>query len=101
MKKVRCLTQNEQNTLENAEKKHSSARVRRRAQIILLSNKGYELKEIADICRITRQTASVTINRWEDSGLSGLYDAPRPGQPPVLTDEDIQFIHDMAESEPH
>ena len=100
MKKIKSLTQDEQNTLENANKKHPSTRVRLRAQIILLSNQGYKLKEIADICRITRQTASTTINRWEKSGLLGMYDAPRPGQPPVLTSEDIQFVYDMVESEP-
>ena len=99
MRYVRELTDSELVTLEFAYKNHVSARVRTRAHIIILSSKGYPLQAIADICEITRQTVSTVINRWEESGIIGLYDRPRPGKPRSLTSDDEDFIHDLSEQE--
>lgn len=100
MRYVREVTDSELVTLEFAYKNHASARVRTRAHIIILSSKGYQLQAIADICEITRQTVSAVINRWEKSGIIGLYDRPRPGKPRSLTSDDEDFIHDLSEQEP-
>lgn len=100
MKYVGELTETEAVTLEFAYKNHSSARVRSRAHIIILSSKGYNLQEITDICGMTRQTVSAVIDRWETSGLIGLYDRPRPGRPRSLTSGDEDFIYDFTEREP-
>ena len=100
MRYVRELTDSELVTLEFAYKNHVSARVRTRAHIIILSSKGYPLQAIADICEITRQTVSAVITRWEESGIIGLYDRPRPGKPRSLTSDDENFIHDLSEHEP-
>jgi len=100
MKYVNSLNDAESATLRSAHKNHLSARVRTRAQIILLSSQGYYVKEIAAICRMTRQAVSDTIDRWEQSGLAGLYDRPRPGQPRKLTPEDERFILDLIDKEP-
>jgi len=87
-------------TLENAYKEHPKPRVRSRSHIIILSNKGYQLQRIADICGVTRQTVSNTIKRWEEHGFLGLYDNPRPGKPPLLSPEDKDFVYEMIEEEP-
>lgn len=100
MKYVGELTASEWVTLESAYKNHPSARVRGRAHIIILSGKGFHLQEIADICGMTRQTVSAVIDRWETSGLIGLYDRPRPGRPRSLTSGDEDFIYDFTEREP-
>lgn len=100
MKYVGELTEAESVTLEFAYKNHLSSRVRSRAHIIILSSKGYPLQEIADICEMTRQTVSAVIDRWEASGLIGLYDRPRPGKPRSLTSEDEDFIYDFTDQEP-
>lgn len=100
MRYVREVTDSELGNLEFAYKNHTSARVRTRAHIIILSNKGYPLQAIADICELTRQTVSAVITRWEESGFTGLYDRPRPGKPRSLTSEDECFIHELAEQEP-
>lgn len=100
LKRVSELTEEEVTTLEDAYKNHPTARVRNRAHAIILSHKGYALKEIADICGTTRQAVSRLINRWEASGLRGLYDKFRPGKPRSLTPEDEDFIHKMVEEEP-
>ena len=100
MKYVSELTADELITLECAHKSHPSARVRSRAHVIILSHKHYKLKEIADICQMTRQTVSAVTGKWEKLGLAGLYDSPRPGRPGILTPEDEDFIFEMAEEEP-
>jgi transposase len=100
MKKVRELTEPEIITLRSAHENHPTARVRARAQVILLSDKGYPLKKIADICRMVRQTVSAVIDSWEVEGLRGLYDNPRPGRPRSLTPDDEEFVHEMAKEEP-
>lgn len=100
MKYVSELTADELITLECACKSHPAARVRSRANVIILSHKHYKLEEIADICRMTRQTVSAVISRWEEQGLAGLYDSPRPGKPLILTPEDEEFIFEMVEKEP-
>lgn len=100
MKYVSGLAGAEACTLECAHKNHPSAGVRNRAHMIILSNKGYQLKDIADICGVTRQAVSRVINRWEKRGLRGLYDDPRPGKPRLLTPEDEDFIHKMVDEEP-
>jgi len=100
VKYVGELTEAESVTLEFAYKNHLSARVRSRAHIIILSSKGYPLQEIADICEMTRQTVSAVIDRWEASGLIGLYDGPRPGKPRSPTSEDEDFIYDFTDQEP-
>ena len=100
MRYVSEMTESELITIESAYKNHPSARVRIRAQMIILSNKDYNVQEIADICQMTRQTVSTVISRWEEFGLIGLYDKPRPGKPRALTVEDEKFIFDMVKEEP-
>jgi transposase len=100
MKYVNSLNDTESATLRSAHKNHPSARVRTRSQIILLSNQGYYVKEIAAICQMTRQAVSDVIDRWEQSGLIGLYDKPRPGQPRKLTPEDEEFILYIINQDP-
>jgi len=46
MKYVSGLSEAEARTLECAHKNHPSAGVRNRAHMIILSNKGYQLKDI-------------------------------------------------------
>ncbi len=100
MKYVGKLTTDEVITLESARKNHPCAGVRPRASVVLLSNKGYQMQVIADICGMTRQTVSSVIDGWERSGLRGLYDNPRSGRPRALTPEDEEFIYKMVEEEP-
>jgi transposase len=100
MRYVSDISEAELNTLEEAHKKHRTARVRNRAHVIILSHKGFRIGEIAEICGISRQAVSRTMTGWEESGLAGLYDAPRSGRPHVLTPEDEEFVHELLEEEP-
>jgi len=100
MKYVSKLTEAELKTLEDAHKNHQTGRVRNRAHVIILSNKGFRMLTIGDICGITRQAVSRTIDDWEESGIRGLFDDYRSGRIPSLTSEDEDFIHEIVEEEP-
>ena len=100
MKYVSEIAEAELNTLESAHKNHPVARVRNRAHVIILSNTGYQIKDIVTICRVSRYAVSRAINRWEKYGLRGLYDKNRSGRTRILTPEDEDFINDMAEKHP-
>lgn len=100
MKYVCDITGTEPDTLESAHNNHPVPRVRNRAHIIILSSKGYQIKEIVDICRVSRYAVSRTINRWGKYGLGGLYDRSRSGRTRTLTPEDEDFIDGMVKKHP-
>lgn len=100
MKYVADITEAELKTLEAAHKNHQTARVRNRAHVIILSHKGFQMRKIAEICGIDRHAVSRVINNWEQFGIRGLYDAPRPGRPNILTPEDEEFVHEAVGKEP-
>lgn len=99
MKFVKALTECELNTLESARKYHPTSRVRNRAHIIILSNDKRQIKDISNICGVTRYTVSTTIDNWKENGLAGIYDKPRSGRPRSLTPEDEEFIHELVDEE--
>ena len=100
IKYVSKLSEAELKTLIEAHNNHHISRVRNRAHVIILSNKGYQMQTIGDICCLTRQAVSRTIDNWEASGITGLFDAYRSGRTPLLTLEDEEFIHKIVEDEP-
>lgn len=100
MKYVSDITGMELNTLESAHNSHPVPGVRNRAHIIILSSKGYQIKETAVICRVSRCAVSRTINRREKYGLRGLYDRCRSGRTRTLTPEDENFIDGTVKKYP-
>ncbi|MGP8337811.1 MAG: IS630 family transposase [Methanosarcinaceae archaeon] len=75
---------------------HHSHSVRRRAHSILLSAEGFSIGEIARIYQIHRDTVADIFDRWEKEGIQGLYDAPKSGRPPKLSEDEaneaIKFL---------
>ncbi len=100
MKYVSALDEAELKTLECAHENHPVARVRNRAHVIILSGRGYQLGQIADICGMSRQAVSRVMEKWEKIGIRGLYDEPRPGRPRILTPEDEDFVREIVGEEP-
>jgi transposase len=61
-------------------------RIRERTQIILLAGEQQmSAPTIATIVRRNEQTVRTWIKRFNAEGIAGLYDAPRPGAPAILT----------------
>lgn len=76
-------------------------RLRTRAHIILLAaEKGFTAAEIAEIVRSDAQTVRRWIKRYRDQGLEGLYDAPRPGGPHKLSDDQLAELLEVARRPP-
>lgn len=76
-------------------------RLRTRVHIILLAaEKGLTAAEIAEIVRSDEQTVRRWIKRYQNQGLEGLYDAPRPGGPHKLSDEQLAELLEIARRPP-
>ena len=74
-------------------------RVRMRAGGVILSHQGCSVQEIACIFEVCRQTVSSWFDDWEKHGMTGLYDKPRSGHPPIWNDEDADFVMYLIEEE--
>jgi transposase len=88
-KYVSRLTKAQREHLQEMMEKDTSARVRKRAHSILLSDDGFTIEEIQTICFVNdRDTVSGWIDAWEERGIEGLSDRPRSGRPPALNEEE-------------
>lgn len=65
--------------LEKLYRKTKEARMRTRAQMILLSSQGLLASAISEIVFTSERTVQRWINRYQAEGVDGLYDAPRAG----------------------
>jgi transposase len=79
-KTVRSPTNAEQKTLE-AMTREAVGRVARRAQMILLSARGYPAPKITEIQDVAKPTVYKWIDRFDAHGPEGLYDRERDGRP--------------------
>ena len=99
---VSDLTDDEISTLNEMIKNHNSYRVRRRAHAVLLSSGRFRIDDIASVCGADHDSVSSWLKAWETEGIRGLYDLPRSGAPPKLTESDIgiigEFIKEYADS---
>ncbi len=81
MKFVSALTDAQHASLEELYRHGSVHRLRQRAQAVLLSAKGFTMEQIACACEVHTETISGWLNQWQQKGLAGLADAPKPGRP--------------------
>ncbi len=88
-------------SLKNIIKNDKSARARMRAHAILLSSKGFSIDDIAFIIDAHRESVSSWIDRWNKHKIKGLYDRPRSGKPPKLTDTEIKTVIELIKENPH
>ena len=100
MKYVNVLTEAERITLSELMKNSSRARVRMRAHAVLLSDRGFKIKDIARIYAVDRDTTSRWLSDWETYGLIGIYDDKRSGSPPKLTRQEKSKLNHLLEEEP-
>ena len=96
------LTEAEKITLRDAHKYHPLTWTRIRAHCILLSNQRYNVKDIASMHGVCRQTIALYIHRWEKIGFLGLVDEHRDGRPKILSKEQedavIKYVMDSPRS---
>ncbi len=80
MKYVSALTEADQKALQELHHNGKSHRQRQRAHAVLLSAKGFPLEQLAEIFSVDRDTVSGWLDAWQENGLDGLADAPKPGR---------------------
>ena len=67
-------------------------RTRDRAHMVRLNAQGWNVPAIAEIFECREQTVRLTLRRWEQGGLGGLWDTPGRGAKPKWQEEDIKYL---------
>jgi transposase len=52
------------------------------------------------ILDVRRDAISEWITRWEEEGLIGLYDRPRPGRPSIYTETEVELLKTLVDEDP-
>jgi transposase len=99
--RVRSLTEEEYKQLKrlSASRRVAAGRVKR-AQLILLSNQGYRVQEIAEQLGLHERTARRWIGRFNRLGMPGLEEGPREGRPRVYSTKDVGVVLQIALTPP-
>src|SRR5215468_6799258 len=75
------LTESQRDELQVASRQ-AIGRVALRAHMVLLSDRGFTVQEIAALHACGQDVVLTWLHRYEQQGVSGLEDAPRSGRPP-------------------
>lgn len=86
------LTTAETITLQEGKKNGTAHLFRQRCQCLLLSQEGYEVKELAQVCAVSPITIYGWFNRWQENGIIGLRDKPGRGRKPILAATDFEAV---------
>jgi transposase len=100
MRFVSALSESDKEQLTALFKYHASHSVRRRAHSILLSSDRFTIDEIARIYQIHRETVGTTLDRWEKDGVGGMFNDPRSGRPPKLSEADANEAVKLLKEDP-
>lgn len=73
-------------------KNGNSSDFRTRCHVVLLSNKGYEVKDIEKILDLSRGTIYNCFNKWEKDKIEGLKTKPGQGRKPTLSIENSVHV---------
>lgn len=74
-------------------------RVKDRASMLRLNNRGWYVEDIAVHLNCHRQTVRETIKRWKKLGLGGLWEAKGRGGRRRYSEEDIEYLEQSLENE--
>ena len=77
-----------------------SKRTKLRAQAIRLSNSGYCINQISQICQATPKTISKWISVWEKHQFESLIDKPRPGRTLLIPKDRHDEVIDIVKENP-
>jgi len=75
-------------------------RDRLRAQMVLLSHRGYSPQQIAAFTGQSDETVRRWLHRFRGGGCPGLREAPRSGRPPKITPAVRQLLRQWAQLSP-
>jgi len=81
MVRIGSLSEDERKVLRGL-RRRAVGRVAERAQMVLLSARGYTVPQIAEIFEVGEDTVRAWLHRYQERGPDGLVDCPRPGRRP-------------------
>ena len=81
MVRIGPLSEDERKVLRGL-RRRAVGRVAERAQMVLLSTRGYTVSQIAEIFEVGEDTVRTWLHRYQARGPDGLVDCPRPGRRP-------------------
>ena len=97
-REVPVLSDKERNELEGWARRHKTGQaLASRARIILASAEGQNDIEVAAQLGTTRETVGKWRRRFLKDRCDALMDAPRPGAPRTITDEDVELLKAVAD----
>lgn len=102
MQPSRCikLTEEEDDRLREIEQDpYLRSKVRLRAQVLRLSNRGLNIRAIASYTGRSRASIARDLHRWTERGLEGLADGAAPGNPPRITQEARRYMEERLTEE--
>ena len=91
-KKFIELNEAEKITLQEGNKNGKAKAFQERCHCLLLSSQGYQVKELAQIFRVSEISVYGWLKRWEKSGIVGLRDKAGRGRKPILKAEDLPQV---------
>lgn len=74
-------------------------KVRLRAQVLRLSNRGSSMEEIASYTGRSPASVARDFDRWSERGLEGLADGRAPGNPPRITRKMKEYMEEKLSEE--
>lgn len=99
--RVRAFTSEEKRVITKlARSQTASVRLVERAKILQLGSEGQTVPQIAQTQGINEKTVRKWFKRFEQEGLAGLEDAPRPGAPTIYTAENKARVLVAARTRP-
>lgn len=99
--RLRALTAEEERVITKLVHAQSvSVRLQFRATIIDHARQGKTIPQIAQALSCDQDTVRKWFKRFEEQGLAGLEDAPRPGAPPTYTVENQAVVLEVAATAP-
>lgn len=90
--RVVLSTESDRTLLELRVATNLPQQIKDRAHMVRLNAQGWNVPAIAEIFECQEQTVRVTLRRWEQGGLGGLWDAPGRGAKPRWKEEDIAYV---------
>lgn len=95
------LTAEEERTLSELRVAPTVAqRTRDRAHMLRLNAQGWTVPAIAEIFECQENTVRRTLQRWQQNGIGGLWDAPGRGTKAKWQEADMAYLEQCLEQEP-
>lgn len=90
------LSEEQRKELEHGFKSGSKSIFRQRCHYVLMSDQGYEIPQIAELYRVTRQLVARWFNRYEEQGILGLHTGKGRGDKPILRLDNAEHVKSVT-----